>query len=75
MLDKIEKLKQDPFYKRYFLKFKKADFDYMNSFVIELEKMSREDAIQAIAYSAMKADKPNNWTAIEEILSIAVKSK
>lgn len=73
MIEQIERLKKDPFYKRYFLKFKKADYEYLDAFIVELENMPKEEAVQVIAHSAMRENKPRNWTAIEELLSVAIK--
>lgn len=70
---KLSLLEKDAFYKRYFIKFTKKDYDYLEQFILEIEKLSREDAIKIIGRSAMRENKPKNWTAIEELLSIAIK--
>ena len=73
MLEKLEKLKVDPFYKNYFKKLKADDWDYMNKFIDELDELNYEQKVLAVYRSAMRENKPKNWTAIEELLSIAIK--
>jgi hypothetical protein len=71
--DKLDALRAHPFYKSYFKKFRKEDYDYMESFLKELEQMTEEQRVRAVYRSAMRENKPKNWTAIEELLSIAIK--
>lgn len=73
MKDKLEALKNHPYYKNYFKKFKKDDIAYMNLFISELEVMSQEEKVIAVCRSAMRSNKPRNWAAIEELLSIIIK--
>ena len=73
MRSKLELLKSDPFYKNYFKKFRKDDLVYMNEFLLELEKLNPSERRIAVYRSATRSNKPKNWTAIEELLSIAIK--
>ena len=73
MQDKLNSLRVHPYYKNYFKKFKKDDIAYMNLFISELEAMSKEERVIAVYRSAMRSEKPKNWTAIEELLSIIIK--
>lgn len=73
MKNKLESLKSDAFYKNYFKKFRKDDLVYMKEFLLELETMTPDEKRLAVYRSATRSNKPKNWTAIEELLSIIIK--
>ena len=73
MRNKLEALKSDHVYKNYFNKFRKDDLVYMNEFLLELEILNPHERRLAVYRSATRSNKPKNWTAIEELLSIIIK--